>query len=286
MVFDRPSGRAVRFCVPCQRVVSHDSTVASPVASSPPSSGDPPDWFSHGPLSCFDSLYGWGSSPPQSSRIWDAVLALLSIDLFGLAHAESNRGIPPYSTGSREHVPPEQSLFWSTHVPHIIQAYATLPHLDSQQPAAIQGGHLNSVAQEFVTPPDILSMMSVWLSEAVAGFSSRPQAARVPSSAVAPLSCCPPVHVPPHSCLSDPNRVSQARSLLCPIPLQCLLPLPLLHLCSVLLSRPPTTPLLSLALLPHIQQSLFLPAHQYSLPPLRLLGNSLRHLTRSLAHLG
>ena len=51
IVFDRPSGRAVRFCVPCQRVVSHDSSVANPVASSPPSSVDPPDWFSHGPLS-------------------------------------------------------------------------------------------------------------------------------------------------------------------------------------------------------------------------------------------
>ena len=71
VVFDRPSGRTVRFCVPCQRVVPHDSSVVNTVVSSPPSSVDPPDWFSHGPLSCFDSLHGWG------------VLALLPIDLFG-----------------------------------------------------------------------------------------------------------------------------------------------------------------------------------------------------------
>ena len=43
----------------------------------------------------------------------------------GLAFAEFNRGIPPCSIDSREQVPPEQSLFWSTHDPHIIQAYAT-----------------------------------------------------------------------------------------------------------------------------------------------------------------
>ena len=82
------------------------------------------------------------------------------------------------------------SLFWSTHAHHIIQAYAThFLALDGQQTAAIalqswQGGHLNTAAQELVTPPDILSMMSVWLSEAVAGFSSQSQAARLPSSVV------------------------------------------------------------------------------------------------------
>ena len=273
IVFDRPSGRAVRFCVPCQRVVSHDSSVANPVASSPPSSVDPPDWFSHGPLSCFDSLYGWGSSrpsPPGSGTQSWLFCPLISL---GLARAESNRGIPPYSTGSREHVPPEQSLFWSTHVPHIIQAYAThFLTIDSQQPAAIavqswQGGHLNTVAQELVTPPDILSMMSVWLSEAVAGFSSRSQAARLPSSVVAPPSCCPPVHVsPPHSCPSDPNRVSP------PSPF------------SVVSHSPPVLPS------PSPFASLQLPSvtapDDPSLPPLRLLGNSLRHLSRSLAHLG
>ena len=247
--------RAVRFCVPCQRVVSHDSSVANPVSSSQPSSVDPPDWFS---FVC--RFIVWvGFEPPQSSRIWDAVLALLSVDLLGLAHAKSNRGIPPYSTGSREHVPPEQCLFWSTHVPHIIQVYAThFLSLDSQQPAAIalqswQGGHLNSVAQELVTPPDILSMMSVWLSEAVAHLLWPPP------------SCCPPVLVPPHSCLSDPNRVSP------PSPFSVVShspPVPPSPSPFASLQRPsvtaPDDPLLSLALLPHIQQSLFLPARQYS----------------------
>ena len=126
IVFDRPSGRAVRFCVPCLRVVPHDSSVANRVVSSPPSSADPPDWFLHGPLSCFDSLYGWGSSrpsPPGSGTQSWLFCPLISL---GLAVAESNRGIPPYSTGSCEQVPPEQSLFCSTNAPHIIQAYATV----------------------------------------------------------------------------------------------------------------------------------------------------------------
>ena len=214
IVFDRPSGRAVRFCVPCQRVVSHDSTFAiqwhplhHPVVTRPIGSRMVLFRVS---IHCMGGVRAAPVSPGSGTQSW-LFCPLISL---GLAHAESNRGIPPYSTGSREHVPPEQSLFWSSHVPHIIQAYAThFLTLDSQQPAAIalqswQGGHLNSAAQELVTPPDILSMVSVWLSEAVAGFSSRPQAARVPSSAVAPPSCCPPVHVPPHSCLSDPNRVS------------------------------------------------------------------------------
>ena len=58
----------------------------------PPSSVDPPDWFSHGPLSCFDSLYGWGSSrpsPPGSGTQSWLFCPLISL---GLALAESNRG--------------------------------------------------------------------------------------------------------------------------------------------------------------------------------------------------
>ena len=185
---------AVRFCVLCQHVVPHDSTVANQVVSSPPSSVDPPRLV----LASFVFQFiVWGSSRPSppSSESW-FFCPLVSL---GLALAESNRGIPLYSTGSREQVPPNQSLF-CTHASHIIQVCAT---------AAIalqswQGGHLNTPAQELVTPPDIFSMMSVW-SEAVVGFSSRSQAARLPSSA-------PPVHVssPPVSPPSPFSVVSHS----------------------------------------------------------------------------
>ena len=286
IVFDRPSARAVRFCVPCQRVVPHDSTVANPVASSPPSSVDPPDWFSHGPLSCFDSLYGWGSSRPSPPGSGTQSWLFCPLVSLGLALAESNRGIPPYSTGSREQVPPDQSLFWSTHASHIIQAYAThFLTLDSQQPAAIalqswQGGHLNTPAQELVTPPDILSMMSVWLSEAVVGFSSRSQAARLPSSA-------PPVHVSsPPSCPSDPNPVSPPSPFSVVSHSPAVPPSPFASLQRPSVTAPDDPPVVSGPFAPHptVPVSSSLPV--FTLPPLRLLGTSPRHLSRSLAHLG
>ena len=282
IVFDRPSGRAVRFCVPCQRVVS-----------SPPSTSDAPDWFSHGPLSNFESLYGWGSSrpsPPGSGTQSWLFCPLISL---GLALAESNRGVPPYSTGNRDQVPPEQSLFWSTHAPHIIQAYAThFLALDSQQPAAIalqlwQGGHLNTNAQELVTPPDVFSMMSVWLSEAVAGFTIPVSQVARPSSVVEPPSHCPPVPVS-----TPPSRPSDPIGVPLPSPFSVVPhshPVPSSPFAALQrpLSCPLATPLLSLALLLHTQRSLFLPAHpRFPLPPLRLLVTSLQHLSRSSGRLG
>ena len=85
---------------------------------------------------------------------------------------------------------------------------------------------MNTAAQELVTPPDILSMMTVWLSEAVAGFSSRSQAARLPSSVVAPPSCCPPVHVsPPHSSFR-PQSCLPSKSVLCCVPFPSSAPFP------------------------------------------------------------
>ena len=62
-------------------------------------------------------------------------------------------GVPHFSTGNREQVPSEQSQFWTAH------ALITIPLLP--------GGHLDSVAQEVVTPPDIMSMIGVWLSDTV-----------------------------------------------------------------------------------------------------------------------
>ena len=72
-----PTGRVVRFCVSCQFVVPHDGVSPPPQPPVPPAPAPPPnndlqaDWFSHGPLSRFPSLYGWGHgnhTPPSSGR--------------------------------------------------------------------------------------------------------------------------------------------------------------------------------------------------------------------------
>ena len=205
IVFDRPAGRVVRFCVSCQLVVPHDSVALPPQPPIPPApalppNNDPPvDWFSHGPLSSFPSLYGWGRgdpTPPGSGTQSWLFCPLISL---GLALAESRLGVPPYSTGNREQVPSEQSQFWATHALPIIHAYADHFHsLDRSLPAAAllqswEGGHLDSVAQEVVTPPNIMSMIAVWLSDAVTHFR---QGGSSPTSAPPPPPFPPPVDAP------------------------------------------------------------------------------------------
>ena len=82
-------------------------------------------------------------------------------------------GVPPYSTGNRAQVTSEQFQYWTAHALPIIRAYADHFHsLDRRQPAAAllqswQGPHLDSVAQEVVTAPDIMSISAVWLSDTV-----------------------------------------------------------------------------------------------------------------------
>ena len=162
IVFDRPTGRVVRFCVSCQLVVPHDGVSPAPQrpvppAPAPPQDEDlPADWFSHGPLSRL--LCGWGRgdpTPPGSGTQSWLFCPLISL---GLALAESRVGVPPYSTGNREQVPSERSQFWTAHALPIIRACVDHFHsLDRRQPAATllqswQGGHLDSVAQEVVTP--------------------------------------------------------------------------------------------------------------------------------------
>ena len=214
VVFDRPTGRAVRFCVPCRREVNLSSPSHPPLPHDPPppphdsspapqpSATPPPtrNWFTHGPLSRFSPLYGWGSAPPtppgSGSQSW-LFCPLISL---GLALAESQLGVPPYSTGSRDQVPFDQSLFWTTHANPIIQAFAAhFSSLDRDQPAARmlqswERGHLSSSAQEHVTPSHIASMLTVWLSEIVSSFepplSPQPQDSSVsppaPSSSTSP----------------------------------------------------------------------------------------------------
>ena len=107
IVFDRPTGRVVRFCVSCQLVAPHDGVCLPPQLppARPPDNEPPADWFSHGPLSIFPSLYGWGRGDPtppgsgtQSSWLFCPLISL------GLALAESRLNIPPYFIGNREQV--------------------------------------------------------------------------------------------------------------------------------------------------------------------------------------
>ena len=93
-----------------------------------------------------------------------------------------------------------------------------------------------------------------------------------PPPFVLPSSSCPSTFLSfgPQSCL--PFKPA----LLCPIPFQCFFPFPF-YISAASFCHGPRRPLRCLWPCSHIQQSLFLPAHEYS---------SFRHLTRGLAHLG
>ena len=105
IVFDRPTGRVVRFYVSCQLVVPHDSVspppqLPVPPAPAPPPDNEPPaDWFSHCPLSRFPSLCGWGRgdpTPPGSgTQSWLFCPLISRMD--PSQHHESGRFDAPFS---------------------------------------------------------------------------------------------------------------------------------------------------------------------------------------------
>ena len=96
-----------------------------PPAPAPPLDNEQPaDWFSHGPLSRFPSLYGWGRgdpTPPGSGTQSWLFCPLISL---GLALAQSRMGVPPYSTGNREQVLTEHSG-QPTHIPSSVHTPIT-----------------------------------------------------------------------------------------------------------------------------------------------------------------
>ena len=157
--------------VPLLRPLFHRYLPAFPPDHDPPS-----DWFSHGPLTRCPSLYGWGRGDPTHPGSGTQSWLFCPLISLGLALAESRMGVLPYSTGNCEQFPSEQSHFWTAHALPIVRAHADHCHsLDRRQHAAAllqpwQGGHLDSVAQEVVTPPDIMSMIAVWLSHTVTQF--------------------------------------------------------------------------------------------------------------------
>ena len=133
VVFDRPTGRAVRFCVPCRREVNlsspshpslphdfdppplpHDSSPAPQPSATPPPTRN---WFTHGPLSTFSPLYEWGSAPPTNPGSGSQSWLFCPLISLWLALSESQLGVPPYSTGSRDQVPFDQSLSFGPPTP-------------------------------------------------------------------------------------------------------------------------------------------------------------------------
>ena len=208
-IFDRPTGRVVRFCVSCQLVVPHDCVSPPPQppvppAPAPPCDNEPPaDWFSHGALSRFTSLYGWGRGDPTPPGSGTQSWLFCPLISHGRALAESRMGVHSFSTAIREQVPSGQSQFWTALALHIIRAYADHSHsLDRHQPAAAllqswQSGHLDSVAQEVVTPPNIMSMIAVWLSDSVNQFRQGDSSQVLPSASLTPASAPPLPPFPP-----------------------------------------------------------------------------------------
>ena len=239
---------------------------------------------SHGPLSRFPSLYGWGRgdpTPPGSGTHSWLFCPLISL---GLALAESRIGVPFHTTCNREQVPSELSQFWTAHALTIIRAYADHIHsLDRRQPAA---GPLQS--WQGATPPDIMSMTAVRLSDSVSQFRQRDSSQVLPDVALTHASAPPPHPFPPPPDVPQPCHPVDPPSVTSPSPQP-------IHCCSF---SPVRLGLLSPPLPPstaHASGDSDLPppvvvGHfaQHPLPPRPLLLSwipaSLRNLI--LAHLG
>ena len=128
-VTDFSSGDSGMWCPSCQlrtECVSPQSRLALQDCERPQ-----PNWFTHGPLSTFGHLYGWGAvpiSPPGSgSQSW-LLCPLISL---GLLDAEHARGVPAYSTGSRLPVPDQQRTYWMARDGYHPRFQSTFPVFDS-----------------------------------------------------------------------------------------------------------------------------------------------------------
>ena len=118
LVTDFSSGDSGMWCPNCQLRTECENAQSRPIVQD--SARPQPNWFTHGPLSTFGHLYGWGAaptSPPGSgSQSW-LLCPLISL---GLLDAEHARGNLAYSTGSRLPVPEQQRACWMSHAMDII----------------------------------------------------------------------------------------------------------------------------------------------------------------------
>ena len=111
----------------------------------------------------------------------NTVLVFCPLIPLDLERAEVLRAFVPFSVGGRAQILPDQAQFWQRNVPHVIEALvAHFSGFSSSDPRAITlssreswgvgGDHLSPLLQESVVPGEVLSMMTLWLTEQVAQF--------------------------------------------------------------------------------------------------------------------
>ena len=240
IVFDKPTGRVVRFCVSCQLVVpSRQCRPATSASHSTGACSSTQQWSSCWLVLARSSFQvsislRLGTWWPHSSRVWHSILALFCLLIsLGLALAESRLGVLPHSTGNREQVLSKQSQFWTTHALPSIRAYADHFHsLDRSLPAAAllqswEGKHLDAVAQEVVTPatscpwlqPGSRTQSPQFLQWGSSHHASCTSSTPFPTTSWRPFSLSPPLtllFLPPFTVVPSPSR---PRSLFASLPL-------------------------------------------------------------------
>ena len=156
-VLDVTTGNVRRVCTSCNRVVTVPDAVA-----------ERRDWFSSGPLSRLDPLYGWGSSSPslpgEGPQSW-LFCPLISL---GLLVVEARRAVPAYSKGVLQCQTRRPSFGHPEHVTSSMLS-RTIFRLASDNPLAValssqvswgsSAVHLEACIQKALTPPHITSML-------------------------------------------------------------------------------------------------------------------------------
>ena len=135
----------------------------------------PRDWFTQGPSSRMGRLYGWGDPPITAPGSGTQSWLLCSLISLALAGAERAHGVPLYSTGPRQPVPPDQERFWLSTAQDIIDSLIahfrtfspqTSVALELQRPDSSAGrDHLSSGLQERCVSQHMLEALNVWLTD-------------------------------------------------------------------------------------------------------------------------
>ena len=112
MVVDVPGSQHWFWCSRCQRRLE-PSIVEPPIpqGESVALPATPRDWFTQSPLSCMGRLKGWGDPPITAPGCGTQSWVLCPLISLALAGAELAHGVPLYSTGLRQPVPPDQARF-------------------------------------------------------------------------------------------------------------------------------------------------------------------------------
>ena len=133
-----------------------------------------------------------------------------------LAGAERAHGVPLYSTGPRQPVPPDQERFWLSTAQDIIDSLiAHFRAISPQSPVALElqrpeswagGDHLSPGLQERCVPRHIFEALNVWLTDQCASSDVRTSLPVVPSPFVRSAPD-PPLPRSPFGPLVQPDQV-------------------------------------------------------------------------------